>query len=241
MAWYPEATKKVINPGPNDPPIIVVGAIIHVDAGNSPDLYNYFKNDSDGIESHFHIPKVGPVIQMRDTHFEADANLKANSFKASGRRYGFVSIETQGFEAGEWNDHQLEQIKRLLSWLSETHDFPLQKCEGPFSPGVGYHTLFGAPGPWTPKAKTCPGPDRVRQFNNLLVPWMASTTGGLDLITDDDVERIASAVLTKVEPRLEAYAKSVTKWEQQTDAADAERAADATVKKLAKQAEAAKK
>lgn len=232
MAWYPEATKKVIKPGPNDPPIIAVGAILHVDAGNSPDLFKYFSEQSDGIESHFHVPKAGPVIQMRDTHFEADANLKANSFYAAGRRYGFVSIETQGFGAGEWNSHQLDQIRRLLVWLSETHNFPLKKCDNPQGPGVGYHTLFGAPGPWTPRAKTCPGPDRVRQFNNLLVPWMASTTGGLDLITDDDVNRIADAVYSKLEPRLKAYAADVKKYEAQTDAADAERAAQATVKAL---------
>lgn len=181
MAWYPEATKKVIKPGPNDPPIIVVGAILHVDAGNNGDLFKYFSEQSDGIESHFHIPKAGPIHQYRDTHFEADANLKANSFYRDGKRYGFVSIETQGLAAGEWNAHQVAQIKRLLRWLSETHDFPLLKATDPRGPGVGYHTLFGAPGPWTPNAKTCPGPDRVRQFNEVLVPWFA---GGAPAGTD---------------------------------------------------------
>lgn len=174
MAWYPFANKKVIKPGPNDPPIIVVGAILHVDAGDSKSLYGYFSSGkSDGIESHFHVPKDGPVEQYRDTHFEADANLKANSFVVGGKRYGFVSIETQGKAKGEWNAWQLQEIKRLLKWLSETHDFPLEKATNPRGPGVGYHTLFGAPGPWTPVAKTCPGPDRVRQFNEILVPWFS--------------------------------------------------------------------
>lgn len=179
MAWYPEAAKWIINPGPNDPPIIVVGAILHVDSGNVGNLFKYFSEQSDGVESHFHIPKVGPVQQYRDTHFEADANLKANSFLGrDGRRYGFVSIETQGLDKGEWNEHQLAEIRRLLKWLAETHNFPLQKCIDPQGPGVGYHTLFGAPGPWTPFAKTCPGPDRVRQFNNVLVPWFAAGAPG---------------------------------------------------------------
>lgn len=184
MAWYPLATKKNINPGPNDPPIIVVGAILHVDAGNSADLFNYFKNASGGIESHFHVPKDGPVQQYRDTGYEADANLKANSFRGKdGRTYGFVSIETQGMDAGQWNEWQLQNIKRLLSWLSVTHNFPLRKCDNPQGPGVGYHTMFGAPGPWTPVAKSCPGADRVRQFNEVLVPWFseghgAPSTGG---------------------------------------------------------------
>lgn len=242
MAWYPEAVKKNINPGPNDPPIIVIGAILHIATSEGSSLYNYFKDDSGGIESHFYVRREGYPEQYRDTHFEADANLKANQFIGiDGRRYGYVSIETQGMDKGEWDEHELEEIKRLLLWLSETHDFPLTKCKTPTSPGVGYHTLFGAPGPWTPVAKTCPGPDRIRQFNNLLVPWMASTTGGLDLITDDDADRIADKVLTKLEPRLKAYALDVKKYEAQTDAADAERAAQATVKALkADQAKGAK-
>lgn len=210
MAWYPEAVKKVIKPGPNDPPIIVVGAILHVDSGNSADLFKYFSEQSDGVESHFHIPKAGPLIQMRDTHFEADANLKANSFYKNGQRYGFVSIETQGFDKGEWNEHQLAQIKRLLRWLSETHNFPLTKCTNPQGPGVGYHTLFGAPGPWTPFAKTCPGADRVRQFNGELVAWMeAGAPAGSDVpigkgldMDEDKVREIFADELDKQDKAL---------------------------------------
>lgn len=175
MAWYPLAIKKNINPGPNDPPIKVVGAIMHVDSGDSKSLYNYFKNDSGGIESHFFVLKDGSVEQYRDTGYEADANLKANSFTMPGlvTRFGFVSIETQGKDRGEWTPQQLAAIKALLLWLSATHNFPLQKCDNPRGPGVGYHTMFGAPGPWTPVAKDCPGPDRIRQFNSVLVPWFS--------------------------------------------------------------------
>lgn len=172
MAWYPLAKKRVIAPGPNDPPIEVIGAILHVDAGDSKDLFDYFNGPSKGIESHFHIPKTGPVLQYRDTHYEADANLKGNAFIASnGRRYGYASIETQGLEKGEWNPHQLDNIKAVLKWLSETHGFPLRVCKSSTHPGVGYHVMWGAPGAWTPVSKSCPGPDRVRQFHEVLVPW----------------------------------------------------------------------
>lgn len=240
MAWFPEATKLPIQPGTNDPPITVIGAILHVDAGNSKSLYEYFKNDSGGIESHFHVPKEGPVQQYRDTAYEADANLKANSFQAGGRRVGFVSIETQGLAKGEWNDHQLTNIKTLLRWLSETHNFPLRVCTSPTSPGVGYHVMWGAPGPWTPRAKDCPGPDRVRQFHDLLVPWLASETGEeFEVISDTDVNRIARATADLLEPRLKAYTQDMKKYEAQTDDDDAKRAADATVAAL-KKAEAKK-
>lgn len=188
MAWYPLATKLPIQPGSNDPPITAIGAILHVDSGNSTNLFNYFNGPSKGIESHFLIPKDGPIQQYRDTAYEADANLKANSFLANGKRVGFVSIETQGFDKGEWTDYQLQQIKTLLKWLSETHSFPLSVCTSSTSPGVGYHTMWGAPGPWTPVAKDCPGPDRVRQFHNVLTPWFeaGAPMGGATVGTGAD-------------------------------------------------------
>lgn len=109
--------------------------------------------------------------QYRDTKYEADANYHANSFVKGGKTYGYISIETQGFASGEWNAVQLAEIKKLLVWLSHTHNFPLKKCANPTDPGVGWHVMFGAPGPWTPHAKVCPGPDRVKQYNEILVPW----------------------------------------------------------------------
>lgn len=53
-----------------------------------------------------------------------------------------------------------------------------------------------------------------------------------DVITDADVERIAVAVLKEIEPRLKAYAAYVTKYERQTDKADADRTAQAVVAAL---------
>lgn len=171
MPLFGPAKKRLIAPGGNDPAIKVVGAILHVDAGNAVTLYDYFNGPSAGIESHFHIRKDGIVEQYRDTGREADANFKANSFVEDGVRRGYVSIETQGLEKGEWTPQQLRSIKDLLAWLAETHGFPLRKCRDPRDPGVGFHTLFGAPSAWTPVSKSCPGPDRKRQFEDVLVPW----------------------------------------------------------------------
>lgn len=174
MARYSGAVQRLIHPGNNDPSIIVIGAILHVDAMNAKSLFNFFNGPSNGIESHFHIPVAGKPEQYRDTGYEADANFKANSFYKNGKRYGYVSIETQGFGSGKWNAHQLEEIKDLLLWLSRTHKFPLRVCRTPTDPGVGFHTLFGAPGPWTPVAKECPGKDRIKQFYSEIVPWMSN-------------------------------------------------------------------
>lgn len=189
--WYPGAVKKEIRPGENDPPIIPIGVILHTDAGNSASLFNYFNGPSGGIESHFHIPKKNPVEQYRDTGYEADANLKANSFYIDGIRYGFISVETQGLAGDPWTDYQLTEIKKLILWARSVHrNIELRVCPGPFSSGIGYHTLFGSPSPWTPVAKSCPGPVRIKQFNEVLVPWLKTaatpkpSTGGTMAIQD---------------------------------------------------------
>lgn len=169
------AVAKIIPAGANDPAIIPIGVILHVDAGNADSLYEFFRDRSGGIESHAHVKRDGTVEWYRDTGREADANYKANSFiGADGRRYGYISIETQGYGPGEWTDAQLESIKRIILWAHEVHGVPLTVCENPTDPGIGFHTLFGAPSAWTPVSKSCPGPDRIRQFRNIITPWLAA-------------------------------------------------------------------
>lgn len=161
--FYPAAKVLNIPPGANDPAIKPRLAILHVDAGNASSLYTFFRDRSGGIESHFFVRADGVVEQYRSIYFQADANLDANDFA--------VSIETQGYGAGTWNDKQIAAIKALLLWLHQEAGIPLQKVAKWDGSGVGYHTLFGAPSHWTPVAKTCPGPGRVSQFNDVLVPW----------------------------------------------------------------------
>lgn len=161
---YPAAKLLLIPPGSNDPAIVPRIAVLHVDAGNAVSLHDFFASRSGGIESHFHVRKDGVVEQYRNIFWQADANLNANDFS--------VSIETQGFGAGEWTVAQIAAIKALLLWLHSEADIPLIRCTAWNGKGVGYHVMFGAPGPWTPVAKSCPGPDRIRQFDTVLVPWM---------------------------------------------------------------------
>lgn len=165
MAVYPKAVKRLIPPGSNDPAIKPRVAILHVDAGNNRDLHDYFRYRSGGIESHFQVALDGTVFQYRDTEFEADANYKANPFA--------VSIETQGYGDGEWTPEQLVSIVALLRWLNRTHKIPLRKVGKWDGAGIGYHVQFGAPGAWTPVAKSCPGPRRIQQFDHTLMPMLS--------------------------------------------------------------------
>jgi len=168
IGFCPFATVRNIPPGANDPAIVPRLAILHVDAGNAESLFDFFNGPSGGVESHIFVKKTGEIEQYRSIYFQADANLDANDFA--------VSIETQGFGAGEWNAAQLASIKRLLKWLHTEAGIPLRKVQHWDGSGVGYHVMFGAPSHWTPLAKTCPGPDRVAQFNAVIVPWLAAQT-----------------------------------------------------------------
>lgn len=174
--WYPDAIARPIPPGSNDPAIIPVGCILHVAISGADSLFPYFDGPSGGIESTWYVRYDGTIEQYRDTEREADANGDGNSWIGSdGRRYGLHSIETAGFEHGEWTDAQLQSIKRLLAWDAREHDWPLQVIGRWNGKGVGYHVQFGAPGPYTNvRGKTCPGPDRVQQFNNIITPWLES-------------------------------------------------------------------
>lgn len=160
MPWYPKAIRCNIPPGSNDPRIRATQAILHVAVSELPSLYHIFRNRN-GIESHFYVRRDGTVEQYRDTDFEADANYKANPRA--------ISIETQGMGDGEWTPAQLASIKELLLWLHRAEGIPLRKAPRWDAPGVGYHTLYGQ---WHPVAKSCPGPDRIKQFYNDLIPWM---------------------------------------------------------------------
>jgi hypothetical protein len=181
VALCPFAVHKLIPPGANDPKIRATTAILHVDAGGASSLFEFFRDRSGGIESHFHIKWDGTIEQYRDTDYEADANYKANPFA--------ISIETQGFGNGWWNKRQLRSIKRLLLWLNATHDIPLVLA-GPTGPGVGFHTMHST---WSPVAKSCPGPNRIKQFNEELYPWMVSLRRTRGPEVDAALEALAKA------------------------------------------------
>lgn len=152
--WRPEGT----TPGGAIVPRV---AILHVDA-----VGNGLPRPHDGLEWHFWISYTGAVYQLVDTERRADANYKANSFA--------ISIETEGKGDGEWTPAQLKSIERLLRWLNATHPkIKLARCPTWDGAGIGHHTMFGAPGPWTPVAKSCPGPKRKVQFDKVVLPSLA--------------------------------------------------------------------
>lgn len=238
MALIPFAEKKLIRPDQNDPGIVARIGILHVDAGNSSDLYNLFlgnqRSGGSKIEAHGHVRKDGHVFQYRDTAYQADANYRANDFA--------LSFETQGYGPGLWTAEQIASIKRLMLWARDVHGIPLRKVtswddrEG----GWGYHTQFGAPGPWTPVAKTCPGADRIKQFNEILVPWMETQSKEASVV-DNHVTRAHGHIRIALRETLraarelgEVKRKRAAVWAQRTKLILARKALKSVQKNLPK-------
>ena len=159
--WYPKAIHKPIKPGLNDAKIVPKQVILHTAVSDADSLRDFFATQSGGIESHFYIRRNGIVEQYRGIYWEADANYRAN--------VRAVSVETAGYGNQFWTVDQLNSIKELLLWANKSANIPLKVIPEWDMPGVGYHVLFDE---WHPTPKSCPGPYRINQFRDIIVPWM---------------------------------------------------------------------
>lgn len=166
--WMPGAILKPIPLGSNDPQIVPIGVDLHVAVSQSDSLYDYFAHKSGGIESHFYVRYDGTIEQYRSIFYEADAQDQGNSFMRGGKRCGFVSVESEGMGEGKWTWNQIEAFKKIIYFVRRNNYFPLRVAPAWNAPGIGYHSLFAQ---WNPNGHSCPGPDRIRQFKNTLVPW----------------------------------------------------------------------
>jgi hypothetical protein len=171
VARYPRAEWRPVSGNATEPPTRMTQVILHVAVSEARSLWGWFDSGSGGIESHLYVRRDGTSEQYVDTEKSADANYTANR-RPDGT--GAISVETQGMADGEWTPEQLATLLDICWWAHETHGIPLRRCPGPDSSGIGWHTMWGAPGPWTPVAKTCPGPDRIRQVERILLPTLTA-------------------------------------------------------------------
>jgi hypothetical protein len=174
MAWCPFATHKPLSENHTQGSITPRAVILHTAVSSSNSLFDFFQNSSN-LESHFYVTDSGAIEQYMDTRVQADANKNANGFA--------VSIETEdGREIRPWTDPQLAALIRLCIWICDTHSIPKVQIPTANGSGIGWHVMFGAPGPWTPVAKVCPGAPRIAQTKTILIPAVAS---GVAQVGDD--------------------------------------------------------
>lgn len=174
MARYGRALWRPLPESEQQGQITPTQLILHtaVDAPGPTDLYRYFERRDVTLESHFWLPLAKVMEQFIDTERSADANRLANRRLEGGRWVGAISVETE--DEGRpselpWNDYQQEQLVELMIWAHRVHGIPLKQCESWTGAGIGWHSMWGAPSPWTPAAgKTCPGPKRIAQIPGLI-------------------------------------------------------------------------
>jgi hypothetical protein len=142
-----------------------------------------------GVESHFGIGGKwgadvkngrdldGKVWQFQDTDFTADANLEG--------KWTVLSIETadnapqRPEDILAWTPKQVESIVDLITELCMKYSIPARLIPDtrPGRRGLAYHAQGCTPNivaggqHWsTSKGKVCPGPARIRQFKNVIIP-----------------------------------------------------------------------
>ena len=152
--------------------------ILHTVVG-SGNPYGYFATQSN-LESHFWVSLTGGIHQFMDCTRQADANYEAN--------VRAISVETA--DNGDpdhypWQPPQIKAILDIIRWVHATYGVPIVRCPAWDAPGVGYHTMWGAPSHWTPVAKTCPGAARIQQFPEIL--RLAAGGSELDMQLSDPI------------------------------------------------------
>lgn len=166
FTWRPLPAKQAM--------IVPSIMIAHTAVSGARSLYDYFNGPSGGIEAHCYIRADGTAEQYIAADERADANGGANRWfdRAAGVWRGAFSCETydNGNPAIPWTQAQINTLADVAGWLHQRYGVPLTVCTSPTSPGLGWHSMWPNPNPWSPGNHTCPGSVRIAQFRNQLLP-----------------------------------------------------------------------
>lgn len=147
---------------------------------------NYFALSSVRVESTFIVGwgPDDPTRQIMDSTDRADANGAAN-------RRG-VSVEVVGDGESPYNAWQRNELIRVGVWTAGTHPtIPRMIAVSAVSGGFAWHVQFGAPGPWTSVAKTCPGAPRIIQLRDVIYPVIFDKfRSSVDMFSQSDSDRL---------------------------------------------------
>lgn len=209
MAWCPFAVHKPLSENHTQGSIVPRAIINHTAVSGADSLFDFFQNSS-VLESHFYVRMSGVIEQYMDTQIMADANKNANTFA--------VSIETEdNREVIPYSAKQLDALVRLHVWLCMTHRIPKQLISNAYGSGIGWHVQFGAPGPWTPVSKSCPGQPRIHQILSAIIPRVQKTStseGFLMALSDkeqDELFTLVKEISTKTK-NVEAFVEPPDSW-----------------------------
>lgn len=196
MALCPFAVQKLLPESATQGKIIPRGMILHSAAGMGS-LYRFFLNSSN-LESHFWVGLDGTIEQYMDTGVRADANLNGNGFLLSAETENTNhAVQTRDWDSDPWSPQQIASLIKLCDWCAIVHP-AIKRQQIPVwdGSGLGWHVMFGAPGPYTGYAKVCPGRTRIEQFKSTILPAFVAgttpspTTGALMALTDAEQDEV---------------------------------------------------
>lgn len=175
--WYPGARRLELRPeSTSQPKIRPTQFILHsIIAPWSEDrMYEYWR-DSTNLESTWGLDYDGSLGQYLPTSVRADANAGAN-LRSDGT--GAVSMETASNTSGTdpWTAQQIRAIVETGVWCHRVLGIPLRICRTADDPGFGYHSLHRA---WSTSGTACPGPARIKQFNEVVFPGIVAAASGV--------------------------------------------------------------
>ena len=196
MARMPGATWRPLKENATQSRITPTQVIFHtaVDAPGPTNLPGYFDRSDIHVESHFWVTMNGANTQMMDSNVRADANRWANERAIS------VETEDEGNPEGvPWTPAQLDTMAEIARWAHRVHGIPLVVCPAWDKPGLGFHSMFGAPSPWTPsRGKTCPGSTRIKQFYSSLIPSLTQEAAMAVPMTQPETKRLVDVIYAAV-------------------------------------------
>lgn len=175
MALCPFAEHKLLPENSTQARITPRVIVDHAAAGTGS-LYSFFRWSST-LEATFWVRYAdGGIEQYMDTEVRADANLHANGFaSAIETENSHRAVVEQDWDRDPFSGPQISSLIRLHNWLATVHPtIARRQVDRWDGTGLGWHIMFGTPGPWTPVAKACPGKARIAQIRDILIPAFAA-------------------------------------------------------------------
>ena len=155
--WILDLPQITWRPLPVAQPVIwPIQMIVHTAVSEADSLFDWFNGPSNGNESHVYVRGDGIGEQYMDAEERADANGAANRWfdPVTFGWVGAFSVETwdNGDPANTpWTAPQLDTLADIALWLNRTYQVPLAICATPTSPGLGWHSMWPKPNPWSPE------------------------------------------------------------------------------------------
>ena len=141
----------------------------------------YFGRRDITVESTFIVNYDGSCLQVMPASARADANGSAN------RRA--ISVEVVGTADEPFTPDQLKTCIAIAQWACQEHPIERRQIPSESESGIGWHVMFGAPGPWTSvRGKQCPGQRRIVQVAHQIIPAVRPETTRPDAPKQEDDE-----------------------------------------------------